>query len=35
VPVDDRRWAALLEAVSDADWAAARAGFGDPELADE
>lgn len=26
---------ALLDAVSDDDWAAARAGFGDPELANE
>jgi bifunctional DNA-binding transcriptional regulator/antitoxin component of YhaV-PrlF toxin-antitoxin module len=27
--------AALLDAVSDADWDAARSGFGDPELANE
>ena len=29
----DRLRSALLDAVSDADWDAARAGFGDPELA--
>jgi bifunctional DNA-binding transcriptional regulator/antitoxin component of YhaV-PrlF toxin-antitoxin module len=31
----DQLRAALLDAVSDADWEAARAGFGDPELANE
>jgi bifunctional DNA-binding transcriptional regulator/antitoxin component of YhaV-PrlF toxin-antitoxin module len=31
----DRLRAALLGAVSDADWDAARAGFGDPDLANE
>jgi len=31
----DRLRAALLDAVSDADWAAAREGFGDAELANE
>jgi bifunctional DNA-binding transcriptional regulator/antitoxin component of YhaV-PrlF toxin-antitoxin module len=31
----DRLRAALLDAVSDADWEAARSGFGDPELANE
>jgi bifunctional DNA-binding transcriptional regulator/antitoxin component of YhaV-PrlF toxin-antitoxin module len=31
----DRLRAALLTAVTDADWEAARSGFGDPELANE
>ena len=31
----DRLRAALLDVVSDADWEAAQAGFGDPELANE
>lgn len=31
----DRLRAALLDVVSDADWDAARSGFGDPELANE
>jgi bifunctional DNA-binding transcriptional regulator/antitoxin component of YhaV-PrlF toxin-antitoxin module len=31
----DQLRAALLDAVSDADWEAARSGFGDPELANE
>jgi hypothetical protein len=31
----DQLRAALLAAVSDADWDAARSGFGDPELANE
>ena len=31
----DRLRSALLGVVSDADWEAARAGFGDPELANE
>ena len=31
----DRLRSALFDVVSDADWEAARAGFGDPELADE
>ena len=31
----DRIRTQLLAAVSDADWEAARAGFGDPELANE
>ena len=31
----DRLRAALLDVVSDADWATARTGFGDPELANE
>jgi bifunctional DNA-binding transcriptional regulator/antitoxin component of YhaV-PrlF toxin-antitoxin module len=31
----DRLRSALLGAVSEADWEAARAGFGDPELANE
>jgi bifunctional DNA-binding transcriptional regulator/antitoxin component of YhaV-PrlF toxin-antitoxin module len=31
----DQVRAALLDAVSDAEWEAARAGFGDPEIADE
>ncbi len=31
----DQLRAALLDAISDADWEAARSGFGDPELANE
>jgi len=31
----DRLRAALLSAVTDADWEAAQSGFGDPELANE
>ena len=31
----DRLRTALLTAVTDADWEAARSGFGDPELANE
>jgi hypothetical protein len=31
----DQLRAALLDAVSDADWETARSGFGDPELANE
>ncbi len=31
----DRLRAALLNTVTDADWAAAQSGFGDPELANE
>jgi bifunctional DNA-binding transcriptional regulator/antitoxin component of YhaV-PrlF toxin-antitoxin module len=31
----DQLRAALLDAVTDADWEGARAGFGDPELANE
>ena len=31
----DQLRSALLDAVSDADWEAARSGFGDPELANE
>ncbi|MGH9185507.1 MAG: AbrB/MazE/SpoVT family DNA-binding domain-containing protein [Acidimicrobiales bacterium] len=31
----ERLRSALLAAISDADWEAARAGFGDPELANE
>jgi bifunctional DNA-binding transcriptional regulator/antitoxin component of YhaV-PrlF toxin-antitoxin module len=31
----NRLRAALLDTVSDADWEAARTGFGDPELANE
>ena len=31
----DRLRAALLTAVTDADWEAAQSGFGDPELANE
>jgi bifunctional DNA-binding transcriptional regulator/antitoxin component of YhaV-PrlF toxin-antitoxin module len=31
----DRLRSALLDSLSDADWEAARAGFGDPDLANE
>jgi bifunctional DNA-binding transcriptional regulator/antitoxin component of YhaV-PrlF toxin-antitoxin module len=31
----DQLRSALLDAVTDADWEAARSGFGDPELANE
>ena len=31
----DRLRSALLELITDADWETARAGFGDPELANE
>jgi bifunctional DNA-binding transcriptional regulator/antitoxin component of YhaV-PrlF toxin-antitoxin module len=31
----ERLRSALLDAVTDADWEAARSGFGDPELANE